>query len=219
MANSQGMPVAPGQLVDPKTGLISVTWWNFFLTLWRRTGGSSGTASLASGLMMAFAGSVVPSGWLLCDGTAVSREAYAALFESIGVTWGPGDGSTTFNLPDLRGRVGLGVDGSHALGSTGGASTVTISIAQLPSHNHTVTDPGHTHGVTDPGHIHTALVASSTNTAGAGAGTSTAGNTGSATTGLTVNSAVTGVTTNNTGSGNPVDILPPYAAINWIIAT
>lgn len=92
-----------------------------------------------------------PSGWLLCYGQAVSRTTYAALFAVIGTTFGTGDGSTTFNLPDLRGRVPLGQDdmgGSSAnvvtaaaadtIGSTGGAETHTLSSAEMPSHTHTL---------------------------------------------------------------------------------
>lgn len=84
-----------------------------------------------------------PTGWLACEGAAVSRTTYAALFAVIGTTYGAGDGSTTFNLPDLRGRVPVGVDGaagrlsgSDALGAAGGAETTTLDISQIPSHNH-----------------------------------------------------------------------------------
>lgn len=63
-----------------------------------------------AGVMAPFAGSAAPTGWLLCAGQAVSRTTYAALFTAIGTTWGAGDGSTTFNLPDMRGRVPAGAD-------------------------------------------------------------------------------------------------------------
>jgi len=62
------------------------------------------------GSLVAFAGAAVPNGWLLCDGRAVSRTTYSALFAAIGTAWGVGDGSTTFNLPDMRGRFLRGVD-------------------------------------------------------------------------------------------------------------
>jgi microcystin-dependent protein len=84
-----------------------------------------------------------PEGWLLCDGAAVSRSTYAALFAAIGTTYGAGNGTTTFNLPDYRGRVPLGVDGAagrlsanDALGNVGGAETVTMTEAQMPLHHH-----------------------------------------------------------------------------------
>jgi len=106
-----------------------------------------------SGSVMPYAGSSAPTDWLLCSGAAVSRTTYAALFAVIGTTYGSGDGSTTFNLPDLRGRAVAGQDnmgGSAAnritsggsgitgttLGAAGGSQTFTIATAQLPSHNH-----------------------------------------------------------------------------------
>jgi len=86
--------------------------------------------TIPSGMLAPFAGTSAPSGWFLCYGQAVSRTTYAALFTAIGTTYGTGDGSTTFNLPDLRGRTIAGVDdmgGSAASRLTGdnGASTAT----------------------------------------------------------------------------------------------
>lgn len=100
------------------------------------------------GSVIAFAGSSAPTGWLLCAGQAVSRTTYASLFALIGTTYGSGDGSTTFNLPDLRGRVIVALDnmgGSDAgrldvtntLGGSGGTQNHTLTEAQLPSHSHT----------------------------------------------------------------------------------
>lgn len=66
---------------------------------------------MPSGTVLPFAGVNVPAGWLLCDGTAISRTTYASLYSSIGTAWGSGDGSSTFNLPDLRGRFMRGRDG------------------------------------------------------------------------------------------------------------
>lgn len=92
----------------------------------------------------------VDPGWTLCDGTAVSRTAFAALFGRIGTTYGVGDGLTTFNLPDLRGRAPFGADAGASrltgagglggnLGSNGGAEAVTLAPDQMPSHSHTGT--------------------------------------------------------------------------------
>lgn len=81
------------------------------------------SVSVPTGTVLAFAGSASPSGFLLCDGSAVSRSTYRALFLAIGVIYGPGDGGTTFNLPDLRGQfirgldAGRGVDAGRALGT------------------------------------------------------------------------------------------------------
>ena len=100
-----------------------------------------------------FSGSTAPDGWLLSFGQAVSRATYAALFALFGTTYGAGDGSTTFNLPDLRGRVAAGQDdmgGTSAnrltdqsggvdgdvLGDTGGAETHVLTAAESPAHVH-----------------------------------------------------------------------------------
>jgi len=102
------------------------------------------------GSVMDYAGANAPSGWMLCFGQAISRTAYAALFAAIGTTYGAGDGSTTFNLPDLRGRVSAGRDnmgGSAAgrlnasvagsvLGAAGGAQAHVLSLGEMPLHNH-----------------------------------------------------------------------------------
>lgn len=67
------------------------------------------TSVLPSGIMLPYAGAAAPSGWLSCDGSAINRTTYAALFTAIGTVWGVGDGSITFNIPDLRGRSPIGV--------------------------------------------------------------------------------------------------------------
>jgi len=129
---------------------------------------SLGTSFL-SGMVMPYAGSSAPTGFLLCGGQAVSRTTYSGLFAVVGTTYGVGDGSSTFNLPDLQGRVVAGKDdmsGSSAnrltdqtnglngdtLGATGGTETQDLSIAQLPSHSHgtVVTNVGST-SVTNTG--------------------------------------------------------------------
>ena len=99
------------------------------------------------------------SGWLICDGRAVSRGTYRALFNIIGTNFGEGDKSTTFNLPDVRGRVpgaigqGSGLS-NRALGNKAGAEAHKLTATQIPAHGHDVTDTGHTHSVTDTGHVH-----------------------------------------------------------------
>ena len=96
---------------------------------------------LPTGAVTPFAGSVAPSGFLICDGSAVSRAGQADLFTVIGTTYGAGDGSTTFNIPDLRGKVPIGVSGSHALASTGGEETHTLTVDEIPAHTHTYKKP------------------------------------------------------------------------------
>jgi microcystin-dependent protein len=108
------------------------------------------------GVVVPFAGSTSPAGWELCYGQAISRTTYAGLFTTIGTTYGSGDGSTTFNVPDLRGRVSAGKDdmggtaasrltstvltASNTLGATGGTQTHTLTSAQsgVPAHSHSI---------------------------------------------------------------------------------
>lgn len=100
-----------------------------------------------AGTVAWFAGTSVPSNWLECAGAAVSRTTYAALFAAIGTTWGAGDGSTTFNLPNQARRtiVGRGGSGTATLastvGSTGGSETHTLVTAEIPSHAHSYLIP------------------------------------------------------------------------------
>jgi microcystin-dependent protein len=92
--------------------------------------------------ILLYAGTVAPLGWVFCDGSAVSRVNFAELFAVIGTTYGPGDGSTTFNVPDFRGRIPAGFDSTQTefdvLGEKGGQKTVTLDVTQLPAHTHTV---------------------------------------------------------------------------------
>lgn len=131
------------------------------------------------GLITSFAGSSAPSGWILCDGSDVSRTTYNDLFGQVGTTYGVGDGSTTFALPDFKGRVPMGAQAgladssttvltgtgsvtggtaiaASALGTKSGVESVTITAAQsgLPAHNHSNSVASHNHGVTNVSHQH-----------------------------------------------------------------
>lgn len=88
------------------------------------------------GMIVPFAGSSAPDGWVLCEGQAVSRTAYAALFAVVGTAYGAGDGSTTFNLPDLRRRSPIGPGGAWSPGQQVGAETHTLTTNEMPSHTH-----------------------------------------------------------------------------------
>jgi len=109
---------------------------------------TSGNGFLPAGIMLDFGGTIasVPSGWLPCDGSAVSRTTYATLFTAISTTWGVGDGSTTFNLPDYRGRSSMGLnDGTLPNGVDGGLTTRTLATTlgnESHNHSHALASPG-----------------------------------------------------------------------------
>lgn len=104
-----------------------------------------GVDVMPAGVIVGFGGTVatVPVGWLACDGAAVSRTYYGELFSALGVVWGVGDGVNTFNLPDLRGRsiVGSGTGAGlspRALATAGGVEEHTLTIPELPAHDHQI---------------------------------------------------------------------------------
>ena len=99
------------------------------------------SSAVPTGTVSMYAGTTAPTGYLICDGSPVSRTTYSALFSAISTIYGNGDGSTTFNLPDLRGRAPIGVGQgtgltNRTLGSRVGDETVTLTEAQMPSHGH-----------------------------------------------------------------------------------
>jgi microcystin-dependent protein len=161
----------------------------------RLTGGSGQPV----GSIVNYAGTSAPAGWLLCDGSAVSRTDYARLFDALGTTYGAGNGSTTFNLPNLADRVPVG-PGSRSVGTTGGASTVALSVANMPAHNHN-SSGGHSHTVVGTG---TATVQSGS---GATVSNGTSGNTSGS-----------GTHTHDTiGSGTAHENMPPFLVLPYII--
>lgn len=109
-------------------------------------GATGAIAALPSGVMIDYAATVAPAGWLMCDGSAISRTVYASLFATISTTYGVGDGSTTFNLPDFRGRFARYMDN---MGTPAGAASRdtgrvlgTAQTNSIGTHSHsTTTDP------------------------------------------------------------------------------
>lgn len=180
------LPVSPVQLPDCQLN-------------WQATDVRVSTlevAAFTSGDLKPTARSSAPSGWLLCDGSAVSRTTYATLFAAIGTTYGTGDGSTTFNVPDMRGRapVGMGTGPSltaRALGATGGEETHILSVAEMPSHTHNLRK-GSTAAVDDT-------------TAGIGAG---------GTTRIETSGNATAA-----GGGGAHNNMQPFVVVNWLVKT
>ena len=182
---------------------------------------------IPSGAVIPFAGSAAPSGWLLCFGQAISRTTYATLFAAIGTSFGAGDGSTTFNIPDLRGRAAFGLDnmggtaagritsaGSGIAGTTLGA-TGGDEHMQAHGHSASVTDPGHAHGMQgyDP-------YSGGTHGGPRPAYTADAEETSPTNLAAGVNSAVTGIgiSINSNGGGSSQNI-PPAIMLSYIIKT
>ncbi len=199
---------------------------------------SSISSALPSGSVIAYAGSSAPGGWLVCNGAEVSRATYANLFSALGTTYGAGNGTTTFNLPDLRGRVVLGVGqgsglSNRSLASNYGTENAQLAVENLPSHvhsidhNHTINDPGHSHASSvPPGSFGLIRRSSSgeavtpTATDDGGSGSEPDVNTTpaaipSTTTGITVNAV--SANSGATGSGTAFSIVQPAIALNYIV--
>lgn len=151
---------------------------------------SSG-AAIPSGTVLPYAGSSAPTGYLLADGSAVSRTTYADLYAIVGTTYGSGDGSTTFNVPDLRANVPVGYKASDTnfgtLGGKGGETTHTLTTTEMPAHTHTIDMGSNTSGITAIARI--GYSASFTET------------------------------TSSVGGGGAHNNLQPYITLNYIIKT
>ncbi len=196
---------------------------------------------IPSGMITQFAGVAAPNGWLICDGSEISKTNYADLFAVIGTIYGTAIDDTKFKLPDLRENVPVGKSGainSLALGAIGGSNSINLATNQLPSHTHTGTtnsDGIHTHTASDNGHAHSyddAYFAENRGSNNGIYGTSSGTdydnqyiyrsgpvtNTGYAQ--ITVNSNGTHThtfTTAATGSGASIDIRNKYIVLNYII--
>ena len=174
----------------------------------------TGIEGIPTATIVPWSDSSIPTGFLECNGQAVSRSTYADLFAIVGTTYGAGNGSTTFNVPDLQDNVAVSKSNTKTLGSTGGANTVsatgniggstanaTLSEAQLAAHRHQIE-------LRDPGGAYPL---------GISAGYHTGGQTG--------NSAYTGSTTGHSHNmsanftGDATSVLQPYLTVVYIIKT
>jgi microcystin-dependent protein len=190
------------------------------------------------GTLLPFAGSSAPSGWLIADGSAVSRTTYAALFAVCGTTYGAGNGTTTFNVPNLTNRIPVGSGGSYSRGNTGGAASVALLWAEMPVHNHNLSSASvgsagsHSHGGStgfEGDHSHGVGNQSTRSDILAGGGTTTASNGGGSTGGGGGHSHSVSTdsqgghghslagSTDNAGSGNSHENMPPFVAMPYII--
>jgi len=162
------------------------------------------------GVIMMWGAGTLPDGWLLCDGAEVSRATYASLFAVVGTTWGDGDGTTTFNLPNMIDYSPMGQGGIINLAESAGSMEHTLTTNQMPAHNHGVTDNGHHHAPAAPATVFigshaggtAGVPATATNTRDQFANTA---------------DATTGITINNAGGGLPHSILHPVIGLDFII--
>lgn len=175
------------------------------------TGSTNNTLAADVGLIMMYPSLTPPVGWLSCNGAAVSRTTYANLFALISTTFGSGDGTTTFNLPNMQDRFPAGVGFSYAVGNSGGATQVTLDANSMPSHAHsgaTFSSGDHNHPREVGGNL--AASGSSWNPAGTGTPDTPTGISGDHNHSLSINAA---------GGGQAHENRPPYLALNFIIKT
>lgn len=157
---------------------------------------------------MLWATATPPTGWLVADGTVYSRTTYKALFDVIGTTFGAPN-SQTFNVPNTGGSTIRGVGGAFGFNTTGGADTVGLTVAQIPPHGHTITDPGHQHTCATQG---TGFASSP----GGFGNTASSGLTSVNTTSITMNTN-TILDSGSTPTPTAVNIVNTYLTLNYII--
>jgi microcystin-dependent protein len=172
-------------------------------TAWDSSGANTGEVRL-------YAGSIEPVGWLFCNGSSLDPSAYPDLFAVIGTTYG-GDGETSFNIPDFRGRVPVAVGQGEGLtdrdiGVSGGNESVTLSVGNLPAHNHSAHSTGSSTGNRD-------------SPSGNVPGTLGASHIYSSNTSSHVNMSSTGANISAAGEGLPHNNMKPYAVLNYMIKT
>lgn len=200
------------------------------------TGASKASVTL-TGEIKIWPAVAVPTGYLSCDGSIISRTTYADLFAVLSITYDAGDGVTTFGLPNFSGRIPVGIDDAqtefNSIGEIGGEKSHTLTTAELAAHNHpiSISDSGHAHGVTDPQHRHDILnvyhVNNNQGFTGTGRnpleadGANQNLQTALASTGISILANTTGITasSSNSGGGGAHNNLSPYLTITYIIKT
>jgi microcystin-dependent protein len=183
------------------------------------------------GSLMMYIAAAAPAGWLVCDGSAVSRATYAALYAVIGGAYGGGDGVNTFNVPDMRARapVGSGTGGegltARPLAAIGGAETVTLTSDQMPGHTHTGTTSSdgihsHTHNANGGYGGYGLVTANNTNTVTSADASENELNVWTNPIALAINNSSAHThtfTTASTGGGGAHDNMQPFIVVNYII--
>lgn len=164
----------------------------------------------AIGSYMMSASDNAPPKYLLCDGAAYSRTTYADLFAEIGTNYGPGNGTTTFNIPDFRDVSPMGADGDFvgSPGATFGETEHLLTVGEMPTHNHAVNDPGHDHRVPKQ---------SATVNAAVNVATPAARTDNPATPHIVTDTATTGIGIENTGDSLPHNNIHPVMGVKWWI--
>lgn len=217
-------------------GMLTDIWAAWFTSFF------AGVNPVPSGLMTLYTSNVIPDGWLLCDGTALSRKNYSTLFNVVGTRFGAGDGSTTFNLPNPAGKY-IRAGTSTEIGQSGGHETFTLTLENLPEVSLEVIDPGHTHIfdpdphhhlITDPQHHHSFTGAPhhhsipggavgtggfiTTGTAGSvdTSDTTAGGTIGDSPTGITINDANATGTNETSETGIAVNLLGQSTAVSLL---
>jgi len=192
------LEAAPKQYVDATafSGLPANPTWDDIATGTAPGGGSGSGGQNPIGSILMYGGASAPPNYLLCDGAAVSRTTYSALYTLFSTTYGAGDGSTTFNLPDLKGRVAVGVGTgagltARARGAKGGEETHLQTLQELRDHVHSTS---------------TTTASGAFGTAGSGGFSYPSGGTANG-----------NVTTAIAGAGVAFNVMQPFIGLNFIV--
>jgi len=153
----------------------------------------------------------VPDGWLNCNGSLLNKIVYIDLFAAIGNSYGGLITDLSFNLPDLRGRVGIGAGqgadlSNRVFATSGGAETHTLTIAEMPSHSHEITDPGHNHSYVNTSADQSVYNVITSETAADQADYN-----------QTTGTSTTGISIINAGSSNAHNNMQPFLVIRYLI--